>query len=193
MGRAVGRPALTDLLQRFFFNAPAFSDQFLFMRTGTFAAAGNDFELAGLASGLDGVTVSTAHAAVLAAIFAQNGRHFPPYLIDDAKNLLGLGFYQHVLRPQQLLADDPNFLRVRKAMAAVVEDEQGTGRRLRGAVPRLAIKTGTAAGRSGRLDAIIIGFLPYENPRYSFAFRLEGAGRADLQGVAFLQELLKVL
>jgi len=193
MGRAVGRPALTDLLRRFFFNAPAFSDQFLFLGTGTFAAAGNDFELAGLASGLDGVTVSTAHAAVLAAIFAENGRHFPPYLIDDTKNILGLGFYQHAPRPQQLLADDPNFLRVRKAMAAVVEDEKGTGRRLRGAVPRLAIKTGTAAGRSGGLDAIIIGFLPYENPRYAFAFRLEGAGRADLQGASFLQELLKVL
>jgi cell division protein FtsI/penicillin-binding protein 2 len=193
MGLEVGRPALTDLLRRFFFNAPAFSDQFLAWRTGTFADGSSDFQLAGLASGLDGVSVSTAHAAVLAAIFAGNGRYFPPYLIDGTKNILGLGFYQHVLQPQQLLTDDPNFLRVRKAMAAVVEDEQGTGRRLRGAFPRLAIKTGTAAGRSAGLDAIIVGFLPYENPRYAFAFRLEGAGRADLQGAAFLQELLQVL
>ena len=193
MGQAVGRPGLTDLLQRFFFNATAFTDRFLTFRTGTFASGGGDFELAGMASGLNGVTVSTLHAAVLAAVFAQNGQHFPPYLIDDARNLLGLGFYQHAPRPQRLLTDDPNFLRVRKAMAAVVEDEKGTGRRLRGAAPRLAIKTGTASGKSGGLDAIIIGFLPYENPRYAFAFRLEGAGRADLRGTHFLQDLLKVL
>ncbi len=88
--------------------------------------------MAGLASGLEGVTVTTVHAAVLAALFAQNGQYFPPYLIDDAKNILGLGFYRHAPRPQRLLADDLNFLRVKKAMAAVVEDEKGTGRRLRG-------------------------------------------------------------
>jgi hypothetical protein len=193
MGQAVGRPGLRELLRRFFFNAPAFTDQFLTFRTGTFASGGGDFELAGLASGLDGIRVTTAHAAVLAADFAENGQHFPPYLIDDAKNLLGLGFYHHDPRPLRLLADDLNFLRVRKAMAAVVEDEKGTGRRLSGVTPRLAIKTGTAAGKAGQLDAIIIGFLPFENPRYAFAFRLEGAGRADLQGAFFLRELLKIL
>jgi hypothetical protein len=193
MGQAIGRPGLTGLLQRFFFNAPALSDQFLTFRTGTFTTGGGDFALAGLASGLDGISVTTVHAAVLAAAFAQNGQHFPPYLIDDAKNLLGLGFYHHESRPLRLLADEPNFMRVRKAMAAVVEDEKGTGRRLSGRTPRLAIKTGTAAGKAGGLDAIIIGFLPYENPRYAFAFRLEGAGRADLQGAFFLQELLKIL
>lgn len=193
MGQAIGRPGLSGMLQRFFFNAPAFSDQFLTFQTGTFAIGGGDFALAGLAAGLEGVTVTTAHAAVLAAAFAESGQHFPPYLIDDAKNLLGLGYYHHDSRPRRLLADDPNFLRVKKAMAAVVEDEKGTGRRLSGVTPRLAIKTGTIAGKAGGLDAIVIGFLPYENPRYAFAFRLEGAGRAELQGAFFLRELLKAL
>jgi len=194
MGREAGFTALADLLQRFFFNAPAFRDQFCTFATGKYTGrSGDDLQLAVLAAGLDGVTTTTVHAAVLAAAFAENGQHFPPFLIDDAKNILGLGFYRHAARPTQLLADDLNFMRVRKAMAAVVEDEMGTGRRLRGAKPRLAIKTGTAPNPLGGLDAIIIGFLPYENPRYAFAFRLEGAGRAERNGVFFLQALLKVL
>ncbi|MCU0236019.1 MAG: penicillin-binding transpeptidase domain-containing protein [Acidobacteria bacterium] len=192
MGLAVGRSGLTELLQRFFFNAPAFSDRFLAFRTGRFASGG-EAALARLAAGLDGVTLTTLHGAVLAAVFAQNGLHFPPFLIDDTKNLLGLGIYRHDPRPLRLLSDDPGFLRVKKAMAAVVEDDKGTGRRLAGSVPRLAVKTGTAPGKAGKLDAILIGFFPYDDPRYAFAFRLEGAGRAELRGVFFLQELLKLL
>jgi peptidoglycan glycosyltransferase len=194
MGKAAGAAVLTDLLRRFFFNDPGFRDQFCTFAAGRFATqAGADLPLANLAAGLDGITVTTVHAAVLAAAFAQNGQHFPPYLIDDAKNILGLGYYRHAARPRRLLSDDLNFLRVRKAMAAVVEDEKGTGRRLRGSTPRLAIKTGTAPNQAGGLDAIIIGFLPYDNPRYAFAFRLEGAGRAELNGATFLLGLLKVL
>jgi hypothetical protein len=193
MGLAVGRSGLEELLRRFFFNAPAFSDRFLSFQTGRFASGGGAAALARLAAGLDGATLTTVHGAVLAAAFAQNGQHFPPYLIDNAKNLLGLGLYRHDTKPLRLLSADPHFLRLKKAMAAVVEDEKGTGRRLAGSVPRLAIKTGTAPGKAGKLDAILVGFLPYDDPRFAFAFRLEGAGRAELQGALFLRELLKLL
>jgi len=194
MAQEAGVGGLDGLLRRFFFNAPAFRDQFYEFAAGKFDPPADDaFRLASLAAGLDGVSVTTLHAAVLAAIFAQSGQHEPPYLIDGAKNILGLGFYRHVSRPLHLLADDLNFLRVRKAMAAVVEDEEGTGRRLRGIATRLAIKTGTAPGPAGGLDAIIMGFFPYENPRYAFAFRLEGGGRAEVNGAFFLRELLEVL
>jgi cell division protein FtsI/penicillin-binding protein 2 len=194
MGRTAGFAALAALLQRFFFNAPPFSDQFCRFTTGKFdARASDDFGLASLAAGLDGVSLTTVHAAVLAAVFSQAGQFFPPYLIDDAKNLLGLGFYRHESRPQRLLADDLNFLRVKKAMAAVVEDEKGTGRRARSQAVRMAIKTGTAAGPAGGLDSVIIGFFPYEKPRYAFAFRLEGGGRAEINGALVLQGLLHIL
>ncbi len=194
MGRAAGFAALAGLLRRFFFNAPPFADQFCSFATGRFdPRAGDDFRLAGLAAGLEGISLTTVHAAVLAAVFSQGGRFFPPYLIDDAKDILGLGLARHASRPQLLLADDLNFLRVKKAMVAVVEDENGTGRRLRGQAVRLAIKTGTAANPAGGLDAVIIGFFPFEKPRYAFAFRLEGGGRAEINGASFLQGLLHVL
>lgn len=194
MGRAVGHDALADLLKHFFFNGPDLADRFLSFATGKFdVQAGDELQLARLASGLGGVTMTTIHAAVLAAIFAQNGQHFPPFLIDDAKNILNLGFYRHESEPRRLLADDLNFLNVRKAMAAVVEDEKGTGARLRGLAPRLAVKTGTAGNPAGGLDAVLVGFLPVDDPRYAFAFRLEGAGRSDVHGAAFLRRLVQVL
>jgi hypothetical protein len=194
MGRATGFVALADLLRRFFFNAPPFSDQFCRFATGKFdARASDDFRLASLATGLGEISLTTIHAAVLAAVFSQAGQFFPPYLIDDAKNILGLGFYRHAVRPLRVLADDLNFLRVKKAMAAVVEDENGTGRRARNETVRLAIKTGTARSSASGLDAIIIGFFPLEKPRYAFAFRLENAGRAEFGGTLFLQGLLHIL
>jgi hypothetical protein len=193
MGQAVGSAAMADLLQRFLFNAPSLRDQGIEFRFGRLAAdalAGSN--LAELAVGRGRLSQTALHAAVLAAIVAQSGRYFPPYLVDDAKNILGLGFYRHADRPQQVLADDLNFLRVKKAMAAVVEDENGTARRARGRV-RLGVKTGTTGSSPGGLDAVVIGFVPFDKPRYAFAFRLEGGGRADREGALFLAGLLQVL
>jgi hypothetical protein len=193
MGQAAGAAAMADLLQRFFFNAPAFKDGSVEFPAGRLAKGALEGPgLAELAVGQGGASLTTLHAAVLASIVSQSGQFFPPYLVDDAKNMLGLGLYHHEGRPQQVLADDLNFLRVRKAMAAVVEDENGTGRRIGGKV-RLAIKTGTTGSSASGLDAVIIGFVPFEKPRYAFAFRLAGGGRADLDGALFLADLLQVL
>jgi cell division protein FtsI/penicillin-binding protein 2 len=130
---------------------------------------------------------------VLAAIFSQNGLLFPPYIIDDAKSILDLGFYSHNVRPLRVLADDLNFGRVTKAMREVVNNKNGTGHRIWPAVVNLAIKTGTSGDRNRGLDALVIGFFPAERPRYAFAFRLEGGGRADVNGAFFLRDLLKIL
>jgi beta-lactamase class D len=193
MGRAAGADAMADLLRRFLFNAPAFRDLGCEFPTGRLAAgalAGP--ELAELAVGRGLVSLTTLHAALLAAIVANSGQLFPPWLVDDAKNILGLGFHRRLAGSRQVLADDLNFLRVRKAMAAVVEDEKGTAHRVRGRV-RLAVKTGTAGSSASGLDAVFVGFVPYDKPRYAFAFRLERGGQAGNEGALFLNGLLQVL
>lgn len=194
MALAVGFQRLASLLERFYFNAQPFYDWFLKFPTGTFNRELNDdFKLAKLAVGLDEISLTTVHAAVLAAVFSQKGLLFPPYIIDDAKSILDLGFYSHNARPLRVLADDVNFGRVNKAMREVVNNKNGTGHRAWPAVVNLAIKTGTTGDRNGGLDAIVIGFFPAERPRYAFAFRLEGGGRADVNGAFFLRDLLKIL
>jgi cell division protein FtsI/penicillin-binding protein 2 len=190
----VGSTRLTELLQRFYFNGPPFTDGFIKLYAGSFnSKVAADYQLANLAVGLEEISMTTVHAAVLAAIFSQSGQFFSPYLIDDVKNILGLGFYHHASRPVRVLADDLNFMRVKKAMVDVVEDKNGTGHRARSETVRVAIKTGTAGSSRQGLDAVIIGFFPVEKPRYAFAFRLQGAGKAELKGAFFLHDLLQSL
>ncbi len=192
MALRVGFTRLANLLQRFYFNGPPFTDGFIQFHTGRFdRKLGDDSRLAKLALGLEEIRATTVHAAVLAAIFSQSGQLFPPYLVDDVKNILGLGFYHHSVRPVRVLADDLNFMRVKKAMVEVVENENGTGHRAHSESVGLAIKTGTTGSSRQGLDAVIIGFFPVEKPRYAFAFRLQGAGLAEFDGAFFLRDLLK--
>ncbi len=39
----------------------------------------------------------------------------------------------------------------------------------------------------------MIGFFPVEQPRYAFAFRLQGAGLAEFNGAIFLRDLVSSL
>lgn len=194
IGLQVGAERLANLLELLRFNGRPFRDGFLEFATGAFnRKLRGDFRLANLAVGLGEISLTTVHAAVLAAVFSQDGMLFPPYIIDDAKSILDLGFYSHRVRPLRLLSDDLNFGRVKKAMREVVNNESGTGRLAWSAAADLAIKTGAAGGSQQGLDALIIGFFPAEKPRYAFAFRLEGAGRVATTGVLFLRDLLEIL
>jgi hypothetical protein len=194
MGVRAGSRALAALLELFHFNARPLSDWFLKFATGSFDRDLRSVSrLAGLAAGTGEISLTTVHAAALAAVFSQNGLWSPPYIIEDAKSILDLGFYSHSARPLRLLNDDFNFARVKKAMRAVVENDDGTGRLARSAAVDLAIKTGTAGDSRHGLDALVIGFFPAEKPRYAFAFRLEGAGMARSGGALFLRDLIKIL
>jgi peptidoglycan glycosyltransferase len=194
MGLKIGFQRLAGLLELFYFNAPPFADWFMNFQTGSFKKElRDDFELANLAVGLDEISLTTVHAAMLAAVFSQNGLSFPPYLIDDAKSILNLGYYSHRSRPLRVLADDLNFRRVKKAMQAVLNSEDATSRRAMPVAMDLVIKTGIAGDPKQGLDALAIGFFPAEKPRYAFAFRLEGAGKAELNGAYFLRGLVKIL
>lgn len=194
MGLKVGFRSLAGLLELFYFNARPFSDWFLKFATGSFdRQLRSASRLTELAAGSGEISLTTVHAAVLAAVFSQNGLLFPPYIIEDAKSILDLGFYSHSARPLRVLNDDVNFGHVRKAMQEVVDNENGTGRRAWSAAVNLAIKTGTAGDPRQGLDALLIGFFPAEKPRYAFAFRLEGAGLAQSAGALFLRDLIKIM
>jgi hypothetical protein len=194
MGLKVGFRPLAGLLELFYFNSRPFSDWFLKFATGAFdRELRSASRLAELAAGSGEISLTTVHAAVLAAVFSQNGMLVPPYIIEDAKSILDLGFHSHSARPLRVLNDDANFGRVRKAMQEVVDNESGTGRRAWSATVNLAIKTGTAGDQQHGLDALLIGFFPAEKPRYAFAFRLEGPGLTQSAGVIFLRDLIKIM
>lgn len=195
MGIDLGLKKLSETLEPFYFNpgagARAFEDLFFRFEAGTFnKAAADDLQLANLSVGLGEITITTFHSAFVSAVIAQSGSVYSPYLIKNKKNLLNLGYYNHSPELLTVLTDNAVFLKVKDAMVRVVEDPEGTGKRSKVDIVRVGLKTGTAGSKTKGLDAILTGFFPVEKPRYAFAFRLEGAGKAELRGAYFLKDFL---
>jgi len=191
LGQEVGPTGLVSFLEQFFFNAPPFKDLFFEFKTGTVSrqVRGN-YQLARLAVGLSGITVTTLHSALISALVAQDGSSCTPYLVKNMKNILEVSFYNHESKLLTALKDNPAFPLVREGMQAVIEYPDGTGRRARVNFVQLAVKTGTAGEMKAGYDAIFTGFFPANRPRYAFAFILQQAGRAENEGAAFLGAFL---
>jgi cell division protein FtsI/penicillin-binding protein 2 len=53
---------------------------------------------------------------------------------------------------------------------------------------KLAVKTGTAQVGVGnaRINSWVVGFFPYDNPKYSFAVLMEGAPSSASQSASFV-------
>jgi hypothetical protein len=192
MGINMGKAYLNQCFDDFFFNRESFEDLFFKFPTGSYdSAASSNLRLAHLAVGLDEVKTTTLHSALMAAMIAQAGSIPQPHIIDNVKNVLNLGFYRHESRTFEVHKDSPAYYRTKQAMVEVQEDELGTGRRSRVDDMLVALKTGTAGSKRKGLDSILMGFFPAEKPRYAFAFRLQGAGKAQLEGAYFLKRFLQ--
>ncbi|MCP5108623.1 MAG: hypothetical protein GY950_34880, partial [bacterium] len=196
MGLNMGLKKLSGVFKSFYFNADegaegGFRDLFLQFRAGTVnGAVSDDFQLAELSVGLNEVTVTTFHTALLSSVIAQSGSIYSPHLIKNRKNLLNLAYYNHPSRLLAVMDDGAAFLKVKNAMIRVVDDPNGTGKRSKVDFMRVGLKTGTAGSKKQGFDAVLMGFFPAEKPGYAFGFRLERAGKAELQGAYFLKDFL---
>lgn len=191
MGLAVGSKSLGRTLDSFYFNSKGFKDVFLEFKTGSYnQRIAGDYALANLSVGLNEIRITTFHSALLALILAQDGSIYRPHMINNIKNILNLGYYTH--RPEiiRVTENHPAYVKIKQAMVDVVENPQGTGRHAGVDFVKTAIKTGTAGNKRLGLDAIILGFFPAEKPEYAFAFRLQRAGKAEVEGAAFLRNFL---
>jgi hypothetical protein len=194
MGLNVGFKPLSKVLKSFYFNSGGFKDQFIEFKTGNFnPGISNDFQLANLAVGLNEITVTTFHSAFMAMAVAANGSLNRPYLINNIKNILNLGYYNHSPELLHVFRNSPNYLKISQAMVDVVENRHGTGWHSRLQSLKAAIKTGTAGDKKSGLNAIIIGFFPAEKPEFAFAFILEGAGTAMFKGANLLKDFLRLM
>ncbi|MGE5343898.1 MAG: penicillin-binding transpeptidase domain-containing protein [Candidatus Omnitrophota bacterium] len=194
MGIDLGFDALKKVFNLFYFNSRNFTDLVIGFQTGTFKdKISSDFELANLSVGLNLISTTTFHAGLISQIISQNGSIYQPYLIKSKKNLLNISFYNHSSGPLKGSSDNVIFDKIKNAMIAVVEHPNGTGRRAKSDSLKIAMKTGTSGDKKGGLDSVLTGFFPAEKPRYTFAFRLEGAGKAELKGALFLKDFLSAI
>ncbi len=192
MGLQIGSQKLSATLNQFFFNSPGFKDLFLNFKTGnTTTGTLNDWQTANLSVGLEEIKSTTFHLALVAAAISQNGTIYSPYLIKNIKNVLRLGFFNHQSKVLPVAkSDSTHFIKLKEAMIQVVADRRGTGRRGKVKFMQVAAKTGTAGRKRDGFDAVLLGFFPARKARYSFAFRLERGGKAQVEGAVFLKNFL---
>ena len=129
-------------------------------------------ELASLGVGLDLVDVTPLHAALLAAVVANDGRLAPPRLVAGRCGPLGLSQRPVRLEASREVIDARTAARLRRAMEAVAL--RGTGAGLAPPAFAIAMKTGTAATPRLGYHVNYIGFGPLPAARIAFCVRVTG-------------------
>ena len=134
-----------------------------------------------LSIGQGALAVTPLQMAVMTAAVANGGKVLEPRLI---LNMSGHGDEPATSFEPRIVGElgvDPRHLaRVREAMLADVEEDDGTGREAAILGMRVCGKTGTAEVKQGRVlvDKItwFVAFAPYESPRYAVVVVVESGG-----------------
>lgn len=192
MGIKVGSEKIHNVFENFMFNSESFVDGAFQFRFGRFSSEDRgERPLANLSIGLEHISVTTIHSAIISSIIAQNGNIIFPYIIMSNQNIFDLGYYNHSPEYKKIYLNNRFFEDIKSGMREVANNPKGTGRRASVDFMDIGLKTGTAGEKSKGLDSVLTGFFPFEKPRYSFAFRLEHGGKAEYNGALFLRKFLK--
>ncbi len=127
-------------------------------------------QLADLSVGLEVVDVTPLHAALLAAVVANDGRMPEPRLVTGACGPLALTGARDEPAASREVLDPAVARRLRQAMQAVVRS--GTGVGLAPPDFAVAMKTGTAAERGQGYHVNYIGFGPLPAASLAFCVRV---------------------
>ncbi len=169
LGAAVGRDALLAEYRRYGFGLQA--EEMLGAAGSIRQPRGSPRQLADLSIGLEATDISTLHAALIAAVFANGGVMPHPTLVEAGDGPLGISPEPLPTRPGRRVVEAAWVPLVREAMSAVVS----RGGTAAGVAPRafpVAMKTGTAAEWRRGYHVNYIGFGPLPDPRIAFCVRV---------------------
>lgn len=166
LGVRLGRRRMLDELRRFGFG----DDLGPFPGGRILESRGDDRQLADISIGLQATELTPLHAALVAAVMANDGVMPVPTLLhaEDGR----LGFHPRSLSraPGRRVIEAEWLPQLLSAMAAVVE-----GGTARGIAPQsfpVAMKTGTASDPRSGFHVNYIGIGPMPEPRVAFCVRL---------------------
>ena len=142
----------------------------------------NDLYLANLSIGLQNITMTPLHAAMLASSIANGGSLAAPRLLLNYRNVIGIPFGNTPVTEFRRFLSEKASEVVAHAMQEVVANPDGTGRRAAVQGFPFAMKTGTAGEGADGYNAVVIGFGPVPNAKIAFAIILEHAGKAEFEG-----------
>ncbi|HZK24261.1 MAG TPA: penicillin-binding protein 2 [Oscillospiraceae bacterium] len=131
-----------------------------------------------------GHAITPLQLANYAAILANHGTHYRPYLVEKALN--GKGKVVYEAKPEVLNTlpySEKNWELARTGMKAVTEPG-GTGAVLRTVPVKVAGKTGSAQVSAGKIShSLFVGYAPADNPEVALAVIVENGGLGGDGGV----------
>jgi|GEM_PF-1623516 len=191
MGLLLGKARLVQELEGFQFGG-RLEGGLLPMELGAFQGdPQSTWDLARLSVGLDFLTTTPLHLALVASAVANGGEITKPRLLLRRENILGQTIVKTVPESLGRAVETSVAAALTDAMFEVVESAEGTGRRAAIDGLDLAMKTGTGGDRKKGLDAVVVGFAPAHQPRVAFAVVLEGGGKAELAAARAARTLLE--
>lgn len=130
-----------------------------------------------------GMQITPIQAVVAVSAMANDGNLLAPSILFTATSTKSSG--------QKISGDYKNFQVVREGMRASVA-EGGTAAGLNIGAVNVAGKTGTAelGARKQFVNSWVIGFWPYEKPKYAFAVVMEKGPVHNLTGATFVMRSL---
>ncbi len=191
IGIALGREALKRELELYGFGRPL-RDIAPPMALGQIEEKGAEkLHTAHVSVGLDDLTITTLHGALIAAALAGDGVVMMPQLVREKRNILQEPYFRSQAASLFSTGLSPEDRQViAGALNQVVTSEKGTGRRAAIEGFQFAMKTGTSGEREFGLDSVIIGFAPLESPKIAFCLYAHGAGKAELEGARIVRDFL---
>jgi penicillin-binding protein 2 len=123
-----------------------------------------------LAIGQGYIECSPLELLVAINVFANGGYLIKPHLLKRVENI-DAPFYTRTA--VGISAD--TLLTLKKALVAVVENQNGTAHMLKSLDLKIAGKTGTAQTKA-RAHGWFVGFFPHDKPKYTICVFLENAG-----------------
>jgi penicillin-binding protein 2 len=135
------------------------------------------------AIGQYGMQITPIQMVVATAALANGGKLMTPSILFTATSTMTAG--------EKIKGDAQNFQVVREGMRQGVT-EGGTAAGLNTSAVDVAGKTGTAelGSRKQFVNSWVIGFFPYEKPKYAFAMVMEKGPATNLTGATYVMRTL---
>jgi len=167
LGILVGRQGMLDELNRYRFDHPSL-DGIVYGRI--LERSGSQFQLANLSIGLEATSITPLHAALIAAVYGNQGIIPEPTLIAADDGWLGLSPRRLPIEEGERVIEASWLSTILASMEAVTEG--GTGRGIAPPDFPIAMKTGTGRDKNLGFHTNYIGIGPMPNPRISFCIRI---------------------
>ncbi|MCP4664487.1 MAG: hypothetical protein GY856_54580 [bacterium] len=168
LGVRVGRRRLVEEFRRYGFDSALPGGAFPGGRV--LRPWGDERQLADLAIGLEATDITPLHAALMAAVMANDGVMPAPTLLDATDGRLGFHPQPFPSAPGRPVIEPQWLPPILDAMEAVARD--GTAARLAPYGFPVAMKTGTASDPRSGFHVNYIGIGPMPRPRLAFCVRI---------------------